>query len=76
MCAPNQPLTWIELTVAFIPSRFISATNAVDLRRIEVRELGVVDRDVGDSADAVVRQRRAGHLGNDARRDRAQAQRR
>jgi hypothetical protein len=37
-----------------------------DLRRLEVRELAVVDRDVGDAAGAVARQPTAGNLAQHA----------
>ena len=44
-----------------------------DSRRIEVRELGVVDGDVGDAARAVLRQHHARDLGDDSGGDGAQA---
>ena len=58
---------WIELTVAFMPSSRITATTCAICAGVEVRELAVVDRDVGDAAGAVARQRAAGHLAQHAR---------
>ena len=61
-CSPNQPLTWIELTVACMPSACITRTTSAICCGGQVRELAVVDGDVGDAPGAVARQRRARHF--------------
>src|SRR5664279_3345002 len=48
--APNQPLTWIELTVAFMPSLFINATTSAT-RAGAGRRGGCVDEERGHERD-------------------------
>ena len=51
-----------------MPSSRITATTCAICARRQMRELAVVDRDVGDAAGAVARERAAGHLAQHARR--------
>ena len=64
--APNQPLTWIELTFAVMPSASIIATiRSTCLRRQRRDVLAEIDREVGLAIVLVGGERRTRHRGED-----------